>query len=118
MPGETRADRKATLRLVEEIKPFRVAVGVFVGLPGSEMRQEMEVRKEILVEDDLGLGYSKCHNRLVLHHYGIDSQKFIHSDGVVGEAPPFYRAVAPAYSFLRKARYQTVRLARKVLSKG
>lgn len=115
VPGETRADRKATLQLIEEINPFKVAVGVFVGLPGSELRQEMENRKEILVEDDLGLAYSKRHNRLVFHHYGVSSHKFIHSDGVIGKAPPFYRAVAPAYSFLRKARYRTVRLAQHIL---
>jgi radical SAM superfamily enzyme YgiQ (UPF0313 family) len=117
VPGETRQDRKATIRLIEETWPFKVAVGVFVGLPGSELRDEMERNGEVAVVDDLGMAYSRRYNHLVYHHYGIASRQYVRRDGRVGGAPLLFRMAHPFYSALRRLRWLTLRAWRRLHGK-
>jgi len=64
-PSETGADIAMTLDLIEETKPWSIGLGVYVGLPGSELYEKCLQEGNFSEMDDIGLLYGERHNELV-----------------------------------------------------
>ncbi len=68
-PNETEADLKETYRLLDSIKPDAHSLNVFVGIPGSELYQEILDKQLYGHIDASGIAYLKNHNELVDRFY-------------------------------------------------
>ena len=54
-PDEKLDDRKDIFRLVDEIRPDKIALNHFTALPGSELYEEVVKKRAYLFVDDIGL---------------------------------------------------------------
>lgn len=68
-PYETKADLQETYRLLDTIKPEAHSLNIFVGIPGSELYQEMLEQQLYGHIDAHGIAYLKNHNELVDRFY-------------------------------------------------
>ena len=75
-PGETEEDQALTMRFLKRVDPHYVGNNIYVGLPGSEMYDEI-VRQDLLQYECLvtKIRYLKGHNERVVHYYGGDPTK-------------------------------------------
>ena len=64
IPGETEGDRQKTFKLIEELQPFSSHINVYIGLPGSDIYEEMIQTGNYIYKDELGLLYSADWNKL------------------------------------------------------
>ena len=68
-PRETEADLQETYRLLDAIKPEAHSLNIFVGIPGSELYQEILDQQLYGHIDAHGIAYLKNHNELVDRFY-------------------------------------------------
>lgn len=66
IPGETEEDRQKTFKLIEELQPFSAHINVYIGLPGSDIYEEMVQSGNYIYKDELGLLYSADWNKLAV----------------------------------------------------
>ena len=71
VPGETEEDIQLTNQLINEIKPTTTWPNVFVGIPNSELYQEVLKKRQYEYIDDRGLVYLQGHNQRVMQYYGV-----------------------------------------------
>lgn len=76
VPGETEDDVQKSKELLAEIKPDIVWNNVFVGLPGSELYQQVYDSDDYEFKDDRGIIYLKGHNERVNRFYGSHPLKW------------------------------------------
>lgn len=76
VPTETEAELQMTVDLIAEIKPTQACINVFIGLPGSEMYEELMASDEFYGMDDIGVAYSTKYNDLVKRFYGANADRF------------------------------------------
>jgi len=104
VPGETPEDIQQTYDLIDIIKPEFHCMNVYVGLPGSDMYDEVIEKKLYEYIDPWGMAYLKGHDKRVDLYYGGGRQFKIPAESakvesksqadVLVTAPP-YNSPAP-----------------------
>jgi radical SAM superfamily enzyme YgiQ (UPF0313 family) len=77
LPGENYLDFLKTRWMVSRLKPESVGYNIFVGLPGSDLYEELSKSKKYEYMDELGLYYMPGYDIKCEYFYGLDSKKLV-----------------------------------------
>lgn len=77
VPGETYEDYLLTKKLMNKLKPHAYAFSVFVGIPHSQLYEEILTKKLHEHIDDIGLVYLPGYDVRTEYFYGVDSKKCV-----------------------------------------